>query len=1319
MPRAIPVIYGTIKGAVFALGFSSATAAAVASFSMKAAAYWGVSKLSSALTKQKGQGAPERIASQLNLSLGEQPRELVFGRTAIGGSLMSAGNWGGEHGTDWECLVICLADHPLDALEGFWVWDQYYSFSGNGAQTAFGGGLTVHLQNATPTGAAPPEGYLGHGLVAADVAAGVTRLFVAYSAKLVEERGSRPNFRWVVRGKRFYDPRKDSTVPGGSGAHRWTNPATWEWTENPALIRYNWLRGIFGGDDVTDLAKLWLGRGLSAFEAPPARVFAAANLCDEAVARKAGGTEARYTIGGVIRADQPFDQVEGQFALATAGTIVNREGGTELEPGAAKATAFEITDGDLLRGGRVVFEDLLTESERRNTVVTRYMEPGQRWSLHAAPVRRLLADITADGGPAEDPLELEWVNRNTQAQRVGQVRYRQNRRERRAAIMLPARFAAAEEGDWIGWTSDRYHGGGRVVYRVERWSRGPDWPSAGAARGVGGRLRMVGRQRRDRARGGAAAGAGAAGSADAAGADLHAREHQGRGRRARGLARAGGSGGSRIGPDADRPRHPGGAAGDPAAGPGGHHPRVHLGRAGRGNHRHGGGGGWPAAGSAPAPYRPAPSSGPARAVGAAGAQRPRRPGGGRLGRDHPGSDPGRRTGPHRQCHRPAAEGMEAVIIRRGPSAEGPWVLVSDGASGDGRYTASAGLQPGETYWLQISYRAEGGQVVSEPLVMGPYEAQSLVAASAVGVPVDVAELLQEHTDAIAQLEEDYATVGDLSAALAEAADHAADAATAAAAAILAQADAEDAATAAASSATTATTKAAEASSSASSAASSATTAAGAASTATTQAGLATTASTNAGNSATAAAGSASSASSSATAAGNSATAANSAKVSAESARDTAAGSATAAASSASSATTSATAAGTSATAAQTAKTEAETARSAAQAAESAAVSAKNSAESASSTATTQAGLAATAATNAGNSATAAAGSASSASSSATTAGNSATAATAAKVWPRVLVMMRRARRLRRPRRPRPPAPRPAAPRPVLRRRRDLPPQPALKRGSPQPSPVRRRPAPATPRTLPTMRSAPASRLPRHPPRLWATPPGVKSGDQRHGLGPVRVQQRHHRGAVVRLGPDERQRHVRGLAVNQPGQLVNARVRRKLSKVSGQLPGTNGWRHTTAGTGDFGGTQTTLNASPGGDWLVVEADVVANGTVGAGSGVFLTVRNTGGTALVSRSVVFGALTSGRTYRFRELVDARNASADRYQIYAMTRYSGFSPSGGADLTWLRLGMRRASSEEVRAGTVIPTWSPRSPRSTVRSPRWTAPRPAFRQSMRFRPR
>lgn len=482
MPQAIPIIKGAlvlakgllVKGAM-AAGLSYGTAMGAATFAMKAAAFAGVSKLASVLSKPRSTGAAERMASQLTLALGEQPRQLVFGRTALAGTLKDAGNWGGQHGTDWECLVIALADHPIDALEGFWVWDHYYPFTANGLQAGFQDGLRIHLQNASPTGAAPPSGFGGHGQTAQDVAAGVTRIFVGYSAKLVEARGSRPNFVWVVRGKRCYDPRRDSTVPGGSGAQRWNNPATWTWSDNPVVVRYNWVRGVFGGDDVATLAKLWIGRGLSAFEAPPQAIFAAANLCDEQVPVRAGGVEKRYTVGGVIPADMPFDQVEARFAEATGGVTVRREGGMELEPGAAKATVVEITDDDLLRGARVVFEDHLPEGQRRNTVVSRYMEPGQRWSLHSAPVRRVLADIIADGGPSEDPLDLEFVNRNTQAQRVGQIRYRQNRRERRAAIVLPARFSMLEEGDWIGWTSNRYHGGGRVTYRVERWSRGPDW----------------------------------------------------------------------------------------------------------------------------------------------------------------------------------------------------------------------------------------------------------------------------------------------------------------------------------------------------------------------------------------------------------------------------------------------------------------------------------------------------------------------------------------------------------------------------------------------------------------------------------------------------------------------------------------------------------------------------------------------------------------------------------------------------------------------------------------------------------------------------
>jgi hypothetical protein len=50
-------------------------------------------------------------------------------------------------------------------------------------------------------------------------------------------------------------PALDSTVAGGSGSHRWNDPSTWEWSDNPAVCRYNWVRGIYANDDVTDPAR--------------------------------------------------------------------------------------------------------------------------------------------------------------------------------------------------------------------------------------------------------------------------------------------------------------------------------------------------------------------------------------------------------------------------------------------------------------------------------------------------------------------------------------------------------------------------------------------------------------------------------------------------------------------------------------------------------------------------------------------------------------------------------------------------------------------------------------------------------------------------------------------------------------------------------------------------------------------------------------------------------------------------------------------------------------------------------------------------------
>lgn len=101
----------------------------------------GVSLVGGALLQPKGLG--RRAASAAQLQLGEQPRQAVLGRAAVGGSLVDAFNYGGKYGTDWEVLVIAVADHRCDALEGFFVDDTFHAFVADGNVAGFNNQLQV------------------------------------------------------------------------------------------------------------------------------------------------------------------------------------------------------------------------------------------------------------------------------------------------------------------------------------------------------------------------------------------------------------------------------------------------------------------------------------------------------------------------------------------------------------------------------------------------------------------------------------------------------------------------------------------------------------------------------------------------------------------------------------------------------------------------------------------------------------------------------------------------------------------------------------------------------------------------------------------------------------------------------------------------------------------------------------------------------------------------------------------------------------------------------------------------------------------------
>jgi hypothetical protein len=435
----------------------------------------GATVLGGALLGPKGSG--RRAATAAQVQLGEQPRQAIFGRFSSGGSLVDAFNYGGRYGTDWEVLVLALADHRCDALEGFYVDDTFHAFVADGNVAGFNNQLQVFWRNGQWAQSVPTILTTnGPGWTANDRGRGVAYVVVAYKGDAQDAKnpvwpGGRPRFGWVVRGLRCYDPRLDTSV-GGSGAHRRDNPATWAWSENPIVIRHNWVRGIYAGDFVAQPEMLLVGRGLSAIEAPPANVFARANLCDEVV-----GGAARYRIGGVAASNEPFIEVESDFAAACAGVISQPEGAVEVDPGEAKAPVAHFTDADLIVGSTVRFSDFLGQDDDGwvNTVVASFIDPAQRYTERSAPVRRDLADITADKAPRELRLPLQMVTNAPQAQRVAEVARRFGRLWRRATVTLPPRFAFIEEGDWVTWQSDRHMGGATFTFRVEAWGSDRSW----------------------------------------------------------------------------------------------------------------------------------------------------------------------------------------------------------------------------------------------------------------------------------------------------------------------------------------------------------------------------------------------------------------------------------------------------------------------------------------------------------------------------------------------------------------------------------------------------------------------------------------------------------------------------------------------------------------------------------------------------------------------------------------------------------------------------------------------------------------------------
>ncbi|RVI43241.1 phage tail tip fiber protein [Sinorhizobium medicae] len=254
----------------------------------------------------------------------------------------------------------------------------------------------------------------------------------------------KPDIDFVLRGLREYDPRKDSTVAGGSGTQRLNTPSTWVHTKNPAVHRLNYqlgLRALVSG-------RTLIGEGKSLGQIDLATYFVAMNVCDTL---RSNGKKT-YECSLFVSGDDDHTEVLKQFDDAMAGYGLNRRGLSGVIPGAPQIPVKDLTAADIPidRAKDVQFRP--SAFERFNHLSGQFTSIQSMWNPESLKPVYVNADIAADGRNRQTSIDFLQVTDPDIAQYLLNIRYRQNRMGGKATVPVSRRFGlAVQEGEWITW----------------------------------------------------------------------------------------------------------------------------------------------------------------------------------------------------------------------------------------------------------------------------------------------------------------------------------------------------------------------------------------------------------------------------------------------------------------------------------------------------------------------------------------------------------------------------------------------------------------------------------------------------------------------------------------------------------------------------------------------------------------------------------------------------------------------------------------------------------------------------------------------------
>jgi len=419
VPRMPDAIAAYIISATGATGLTAAAITVGTYIAVSAVTSWAYMSLMP--KPDLGQGSSGSIL--VNSREAAAPQDFVYGKVRKGGVV----TFYEATGTDNTYLhqVIVLAGHEVNSIGDIYINDEVVSIDGNNLVTGDTWQNKIRIKKHDGSQTTADSDLVAETTVDSNFKGlGIAYLYVRYEYDQDVFANGVPLVTAVVEGKKVYDPRT----------------ATTSYSNNAALCIRDFLTSSYGLSDsaIDDIS-----------------FASAANECDENVTLAGSGTEKRYTLNGIVKADRSLGDVLGDMVTACAGTLFWGSGYWKLKAGAYSSPVKTLTLDDLR--GPINLQTRISMQDNFNTVRGTFNDAEQDWITADYPEITSATFKTEDNGEeALLDLQLPFTTSSATAQRLAKLTLYRGREQMTLSADFGLEAFQIEVGDIIAFTNSRY-----------------------------------------------------------------------------------------------------------------------------------------------------------------------------------------------------------------------------------------------------------------------------------------------------------------------------------------------------------------------------------------------------------------------------------------------------------------------------------------------------------------------------------------------------------------------------------------------------------------------------------------------------------------------------------------------------------------------------------------------------------------------------------------------------------------------------------------------------------------------------------------------